>query len=731
MPGGLVDAIVDFIGVVVVCVLFAATMAALELVMDLGPLLVRRKVRRAGWRHLSGVRGRRGRRAWRQLMSARSSDHAMLADALWPSWIRDPDDDGWALLCRWRPAQARADLIAAATTVAVSTARHPGGGPRAALPAFCARHGLAPDDPAERVRFHVLTGQAQQRRALDPDGAVLAAAYRTAEPLMRAALREGLAGEGDLDALRLVVAGTRTAPRAADMTADERDYLTGQLASRRDWATLLDLAKELPAAEAAAAAALIDPGWRPDRQRDRELLAMLTEIAPAPLRYARAALGSAGPARIEVPGRVVAGALSAGGERLAVATVDADPDAVVISRYGLPGGRLVARHRIPRCDVTALVYTGARELIVVAASASDYLPADATRMYHLGAGHRARLVARENTGTLAAVACRRGFATVSAHGFLHAYHAPGRLPAPGMWLGWSLFRDFSVTSACAAAHLASGRIAVTSTSRAGEHLLLMLDMRREAGVHSVRIQLPATAGGVCFHDREHVIVASPGHVQRWEVNGWDDYRCTIIGSLRGARDLVLVSGRDEVCALDDSGAVSYLRARSLEVVHAPRGLSGMRGTALWGAAGSASHALGGDGAVHVVTGELLALQELADRPMTAWQPADAGTLARAEAVVARCPAARPPGRCTVCWPGAWSSGSEMMSGSVTAGLAASPAVMTSPSRLPGRAGSRRCPRGRGRSGSPGTVRPVNHEPGLSLRCRPRSPGCSGRIRRAR
>jgi hypothetical protein len=258
-------------------------------------------------------------------------------------------------------------------------------------------------------------------------------------------------------------------------------------------------------------------------------------------------------------------------------------------------------------------------------------------------------VAREDAGVIAAAAFRQGFVTVSARGFLHAYRdrAGGKPPAPEPWLGWALSApassaDFSITRAHAAADLASGRIAVTSSPATTGDQLVVLQARHGRSVHEVtRLRLRAMATGICFHDREHVIVAGREYVERLRVSPRNYYQQTAARPLRGARDLVLVNGRDEVCALDDSGAVAYFSASSLDKAREPRELAGLRGTALWGAPGNVSHALGGDGAVHVVTRELLALQELADRPMTAWQPADAATLARAEVVVARCPAARP------------------------------------------------------------------------------------------
>jgi hypothetical protein len=135
---------------------------------------VYRLAERARWRHSAGARGRQGRRAWRKLVSASKGYPAgAVADLLWGSWVWDPDDKGWALFRRWRGQRVVADLHAAIAASPSRVGNWPG------CAAFCARNNLVPTEPVELARFYTLTRQPSQRRALDPDGSLLAA-YRAA-----------------------------------------------------------------------------------------------------------------------------------------------------------------------------------------------------------------------------------------------------------------------------------------------------------------------------------------------------------------------------------------------------------------------------------------------------------------------------------------------------------------------------------------------------------------------
>ncbi|GKQ41110.1 hypothetical protein ALMP_76290 [Streptomyces sp. A012304] len=121
----------------------------------------------------------------------------------------------------------------------------------------------APEEPTDRAAYLVLIGQFAQRRALDPDGSLLALAYRAAPPRIRARLRTAMAAEGDGEVIRVVVTGDRR-DRVAEMSYDELDYLGHHLAERQDWAELRRLVRDLPLAKGAAAARLLPVTERTD-----------------------------------------------------------------------------------------------------------------------------------------------------------------------------------------------------------------------------------------------------------------------------------------------------------------------------------------------------------------------------------------------------------------------------------------------------------------------------------
>ncbi|MGH3242895.1 MAG: hypothetical protein ACRDNL_21130, partial [Spirillospora sp.] len=143
------------------------------------------------------------------------------------------------------------------------------------LTAFCVAHHLAPSDPVARAAFFVRTGQHEQHRALDGDGALLAAAYRAAPQEIRAELRTIMAEGGDSDLIRVVVTGERR-DRIAEMSGAELDYLRHHLAERGQWAQLRVLAHDLPLAEAAETARLLPADER--EGDDANLLGVLADL---------------------------------------------------------------------------------------------------------------------------------------------------------------------------------------------------------------------------------------------------------------------------------------------------------------------------------------------------------------------------------------------------------------------------------------------------------------------
>ncbi|GAB2956287.1 hypothetical protein GCM10023080_014340 [Streptomyces pseudoechinosporeus] len=131
----------------------------------------------------------------------------------------------------------------------------------------------APEEPADAAAYLVLIGQGDQSRALDPEGALLALAYRAAAPDLRDQLRTVMAAEVDPEVIRVVVTGDQR-DRIAEMSYAELDYLGHQLAEHRRWAELRRLALDLPLAKAAATARVLPADER------GALLTALAEIPP-------------------------------------------------------------------------------------------------------------------------------------------------------------------------------------------------------------------------------------------------------------------------------------------------------------------------------------------------------------------------------------------------------------------------------------------------------------------
>ncbi|MGH3389120.1 MAG: hypothetical protein ACRDOO_09610 [Actinomadura sp.] len=247
-----------------------------------------------------------------------------VVDAAWGDWLAEHDATLWSLLERWdRPAAASDpgrcslsllalgdDAASVGPRVLVEAAvrlDHPiGERARARLPAaadaeavdlfcatavdvpdlaaFCVAHHLAPSDKVERAVFFVRTGQHEQHRALDPDGSLLALAYRAAAPELRERLRAVLAAAGDPEVIRVVVAGEQR-DRIAELTDAELDYLGRQLAEHRRWDELRRLALDLPLARAVTAARLL-----PAAERTGATGTPLTALAAYPPERLRATL---------------------------------------------------------------------------------------------------------------------------------------------------------------------------------------------------------------------------------------------------------------------------------------------------------------------------------------------------------------------------------------------------------------------------------------------------------
>jgi hypothetical protein len=299
----------------------------------------RRLARRAQRRRGDGGRGLLARRAWQALTAAGDQGDEQAAEAAWQAWLREPGDDLWDALGRWRGRPALAEAAYAAAT-------DPGrdAAARAVIGEFCTGRGLAPADQIRRAQFYLLTGQAAQLRAADPDGRLLAAAYQAATEQPRTAMREALAGTGGLDLARVI--GGQRSP-AAGLTPMERSYLTAQLSGRRDWPGLWRLIRDLPLADAVGAVRMIGDGWRPADDHGRELLRRLAGPDSSEIGRAREALLAPIAVSIELDDVPTHGAFSPDGRQLLVGMTNGRQRYSGCRVFDLPGGTLVERHDFP------------------------------------------------------------------------------------------------------------------------------------------------------------------------------------------------------------------------------------------------------------------------------------------------------------------------------------------------------------------------------------------------
>ena len=222
-----------------------------------------RLARLASRRRPDGTLTGRAVRAWTRL-AAEARDRTV-REVLLAAWLGDPHEDTWEHVSRWCTP---ADVLAAAVDPARTA------GSRAALGAYCTRNGLVPDNPVERVVFYVLTGDQERYQATDPDGTLLAGAYRNANEATREALRHTVVGVGDLDLVRVIAdRPDRT------LTVAEADYLARQLADEGEWERLWRLVPAMPLAGAVRAARRFTD-WRPDDDAGRAFLTLLAGTDP-------------------------------------------------------------------------------------------------------------------------------------------------------------------------------------------------------------------------------------------------------------------------------------------------------------------------------------------------------------------------------------------------------------------------------------------------------------------
>jgi hypothetical protein len=492
--------------------------------------------------------------------------------------------------------------------------------------------------------FCVLTGQAAQHRAADPDGSLLASAYRTVGPATRAALREAIAEAGHLDLVR-VVAGAGEPGRAQHITADEREYLTSQLAGRRDWDRLWRLVKDLPLANAVAAMPLFGERWRPDGDRDRALFDQLSYPDARALAAARAALIASIVDHIGLDDHAVAGSFSPDGRRLAVATRYA------ISVFEMPDLTLAERYSL---DVF-----GARRLLdvgdaVIACGEDRRWTFNQPSVLVRYAGGRGTVLRRQACQMLLAPH-PAGFAVLDIARGSNQWHREGGYRLQLRTASGAPLRNVSVPADLGftrsgrwpwvvAADLDTGKIAL------GGDRLWILDPDATRVLASCDSPGPIAGGIWIGGDRIAAVLASGegalnDSLSIFRVAGSKLHLEATSGNipdlggvrLRHPVDLVLLRDIDLVC-IPERGEIAmvqkhdhsvvYLDAEDLASIGETRELTGHRGTRLWASPDGHYHALAGpgwrgrEGTVEVVDRWLYAVAELADRPMAALGSAD-------------------------------------------------------------------------------------------------------------
>lgn len=578
----------------------------------------------AAQRRADGSRGLPARRAWRRLRRAGDRGDQAALSAVWQVWVRAPcgvaGEELWQALSRW---QERQQLTEAVFEAAVDPGRPPG--ERAAIGEFCSRHDLAPHDPVRRALFYVLTGQTDQHRAANPDGRLLATGYGLSGEPTRAALRSALASAGGLDVVRVVGGGDPG--RCGPLTAEERDYLTGHLVSRRDWAGLWRVVRDLPLAEAVAAARLFSDGWRPAGETGAAPLGLLRRAEAGAV--ARSAGELAKPTVIDVKIRrpawdtVVRGSFSPDGRRLLVAVADLLYQGVQV--YDLPSGSLLERHDYPGTVVPpAVVHLGGSFLVVGNRDNQvwelvRYADGQPHVYYWSGhpmtaAPHPARLVVLEHLRLHRPEQLR-----------LRLYDASGAMLsesriAAGELLGYGI-----------AAEPVSGRMVVSGR---GSLRVLAAD---GSAVIAVAPGLPSF-DVACFTGPDSVVAVNQqsGHLGRYQIVGSSlELRVTRpyrTPSPRGSASLAAIPGRCEV-AVSSIGGVRYYDAATLARKDHPDELGDCAGDEFWGSAGGRSRPLSmrdksGRPFVRLIWGDDIA-RELAGRPMGSMKPADLATVTTA------------------------------------------------------------------------------------------------------
>jgi hypothetical protein len=577
----------------------------------LSPSRAARLAARATRRRADGSRGLLTRRAWRRLATAGDSGDQAAVSAAWEEWLRAPSDELWEALSCW---QGRQPLAEAAFEAGIDPDHTPG--ERAAIGAFCTERGVAPQDAVRRAVFYVLTGQAAQHRAADPDGRLLAVGYGLAGERARTALRDALASAGDLDIVRVVGEGRQ-------LSAAERDYLSQHLAGRCDWDGLWRLVRDLPLTEAVAAMQLFGDGWRPASEGDRAMFARLARAEPAAIARSGEALAAPVVIDVKTDGRVFPGSFSPDGRQLLVAVVGVDDKYSGVRVFDLPGGTLLERHDYPGgLPPPAVVHLGSAFLVVGHRTEGVWelvrYAGGQPRVFHwsrfpmYAAAHPAGFVVLE--------------VELRARWRLMLYDAAGEMlsdshlyagPQPGQpsdWGGPNQVVTDPVT----------GRIAVS-----GDDVLVLA---ADGSSVLAGTQMPPWSFhgsprffAACFTGPDSVVALETGGLRRYRIAGSRlEPEASVLSQTSATYcPLAAIPHRGEIAARGREGQVSYLDAETLtEKIHSEE-LGGSYGTEFWGSTDGRSQALsmstGTRHFVRVVWGGYAASQ-LAARPLGGMGP---------------------------------------------------------------------------------------------------------------
>lgn len=586
---------------------------------DAWPLQRAERLRkRAARRRADGSRGLRARRAlrilYRQCFFGRPNHYAR--EALWQVWLAGPDRQVWDLL---RVTGHQRMVFAQAVRPDRPAAE------RASIGAFCSGQGIVPENAVERALFFLLTGQQVQYRAADPDGSLLAVAYQGADEPVRAAVRQALAGSGDLNLVALVAGTARE--RMAAISTDEVGYLADQLAARRNWAGLWRLVRELPLVHVRTAMTSFLDGWQPDDARDQLLFRLLSRAGPGEIGEARDALLR--PLCIRPAGIVDEYAFSPDGRRLFVETlkwVHGDVESW-IGVYDLPAtspaerpGALRERYRVPGLRRIRLLSLGDALLV----SGIDEEDRESLVRYSAGEPEivwydHAPVVRAHPDGFIAFQWWGEQRLEIHRTGTSAGGHRPLRI----IWLD-HLGISRSSDNRLIAADAASGRVALYqppdlwfADTGSGDARVLGRAQPSWLGDH----------GGGCFITPERLFLACAEDVRLYQV-GDGEVRCLAAAELPRCSAPIAIPMRDEVALYDDTGELFYLDTPTLTRVPVPRELTGHRwkgweSPILRAAPDGRCHADLARNIIHVVADPRAALvAALADRPQASLTPAD-------------------------------------------------------------------------------------------------------------